>query len=80
MLVVFFRALILYAVVCSQGEFSSKVGYLAYNKKIFEAAGAEDPRELYEKGKWDWNAFEAGGWHHRSVTPRKWRNAKENGK
>ena len=28
----------------------------------------------------DWNAFEAGGWHHRSVAPRKWRNAKENGK
>ncbi len=48
----------LYAVVCSQGEFSSKVGYLAYNKKIFEAAGAEDPRELYEQGKWNWNTFE----------------------
>lgn len=51
----------LYAAVCAQGEFSSKVGYFAYNKKIFEAAGAEDPRTLYEQGKWDWDALKNVG-------------------
>ncbi len=51
----------LYAVVGAQGEFSSKVGYFAYNKNIFEEAGAEDPRELYEKGKWNWDALESVG-------------------
>ncbi len=51
----------LYAVVPVQGEFSAKVGFIVYNKKIFEAAGADDPRELYEAGKWNWDAFKAAG-------------------
>lgn len=51
----------LYAAVCAQGEFSSKVGYFAYNKKIFEQAGADDPRTLYEQGKWDWDALKSVG-------------------
>ena len=51
----------LYAVVPVQGEFSAKVGFIAYNKKIFEAAGADDPRELYEAGKWNWDTFKAAG-------------------
>ncbi|MBR2283540.1 MAG: carbohydrate ABC transporter substrate-binding protein [Ruminococcus sp.] len=30
-----------------------------YNRKTVEEAGLEDPAELYEKGEWDWNAFES---------------------
>lgn len=51
----------LYAVVCAQGEFSSKPGLTFYNKKIIEEAGGDDPRELYEKGKWDYDAFKKLG-------------------
>lgn len=28
-----------------------------YNKTMFENAGLETPRELYEKGEWNWNTF-----------------------
>lgn len=28
-----------------------------YNKALFEEYGVQDPMELYEQGKWDWNAF-----------------------
>ena len=30
---------------------------VVYNKKIFEDNEMPTPRELYEQGKWDWNAF-----------------------
>jgi ABC-type glycerol-3-phosphate transport system substrate-binding protein len=29
-----------------------------YNKKTIEEAGFDDPAELYEKGEWDWDAFQ----------------------
>lgn len=28
-----------------------------YRKSVIEDAGLEDPRELFEKGEWDWNKF-----------------------
>ena len=28
-----------------------------YNEKLFKEAGLETPRELYEQGKWDWDAY-----------------------
>lgn len=28
-----------------------------YNKKLFEEAGLKTPRQLYNEGKWDWDAF-----------------------
>ncbi len=28
-----------------------------YRKSVIEDAGLEDPRELYEKGEWDWDKF-----------------------
>ncbi|MBP0990081.1 MAG: carbohydrate ABC transporter substrate-binding protein [Oscillospiraceae bacterium] len=31
--------------------------YIVYNKSAFEAAGLEDPYELYLKGEWDFDAF-----------------------
>lgn len=30
---------------------------LWYNESLFKAAGLETPRELYEKGAWDWNSY-----------------------
>lgn len=30
---------------------------ITYSRKLMEAEGLEDPRELYEKGEWDWDAF-----------------------
>ncbi len=30
-----------------------------YNKKTVAEAGLEDPADLYERGEWDWNAFES---------------------
>ena len=30
-----------------------------YNKKTIAEAGLEDPADLYERGEWDWNAFES---------------------
>lgn len=47
----------LYAVVPQSGPFSPQMMLLFYNKKIINDAGLEDPRELYNKGKWDWDAF-----------------------
>lgn len=40
-------------------EFSvNSVGYyITYNQTLLEKAGCEDPMELYEEGKWDWDAF-----------------------
>ncbi len=29
-----------------------------YNRKTIEEAGLDDPAELYEKGEWDWDAFQ----------------------
>lgn len=29
-----------------------------YNRKTIEEAGLEDPAKLYEKGEWDWDAFQ----------------------
>ena len=42
------------AVVQSVGD---KVACV-YNRKTIQEAGLDDPAELYEQGKWDWNAFE----------------------
>ncbi len=47
----------LYAVVPQAGPFSPQMMLLFYNKKIFDDAGLEDPRELYNKGKWNWDTF-----------------------
>ncbi|MBR7133216.1 MAG: extracellular solute-binding protein [Clostridia bacterium] len=47
----------LYAVVGVAGEFSPQMMVMYYNKKYVKEAGAEDPRELYEKGEWDFDAF-----------------------
>ncbi|MGN0675783.1 MAG: ABC transporter substrate-binding protein [Oscillospiraceae bacterium] len=30
---------------------------LMYNKSVVESLGMEDPYELYEQGKWDWDVF-----------------------
>lgn len=51
----------LYAVVGVKGEYAPNMTVLFYNKKIFKEAGAKDPRELYEAGKWDWDAFYEAG-------------------
>ncbi len=32
-----------------------------YNKEMFKKAGLEDPRELYEQGKWTWSKFRQQG-------------------
>lgn len=47
----------LYAVVGVTGEFSPHMTVMYYNKKYIKESGAEDPRELYEKGEWDFDAF-----------------------
>lgn len=51
----------LYAVVGVKGEYAPNMTILFYNKKIFKEAGAKDPRELYEAGKWNWDAFYEAG-------------------
>lgn len=30
-----------------------------YNRKTIKEAGLEDPADLYERGEWDWNAFQS---------------------
>ncbi len=47
----------LYAAVPYAGPFSPQMYTLFYNKKIFKDNGLDDPRELYEKGKWNWDTF-----------------------
>lgn len=32
-------------------------GVIYYNKDMFEAAGLDDPMELYRKGEWNWTTF-----------------------
>ena len=32
---------------------------IIYNRKTMDENGLDDPAELFEKGKWDWDAFEA---------------------
>lgn len=32
--------------------------FVMYNQTLVEAAGCDDPYELYEQGKWNWSAFE----------------------
>lgn len=37
---------------------ANSLGYtVTYNTTILDAHGCEDPLELYQQGKWDWNAF-----------------------
>lgn len=37
---------------------ANSLGYtITYNTTILSGAGCEDPFELYEQGKWDWDAF-----------------------
>ncbi|MCH5325094.1 MAG: extracellular solute-binding protein [Eubacterium sp.] len=31
--------------------------WLIYNRGLFESLNIEDPKELYDAGEWDWNAF-----------------------
>jgi multiple sugar transport system substrate-binding protein len=31
---------------------------IIYNRKTMDENGLDDPAELFEKGKWDWDAFE----------------------
>ncbi|MBQ9963993.1 MAG: extracellular solute-binding protein [Clostridia bacterium] len=47
----------LYAVVPHAGPFSPQMMVLYFNKKIFKDNGLENPRELYDAGKWDWDSF-----------------------
>lgn len=51
----------LYAVVGSAGEFSPQMEVMYYNKKLLQEAGADDPRKLYESGKWNWDAYQKIG-------------------
>lgn len=32
---------------------------LIYNADVFETLGIEDPKNLYDRGEWDWNSFKA---------------------
>ncbi|MCH5325092.1 MAG: extracellular solute-binding protein [Eubacterium sp.] len=33
--------------------------YLIYNRGLYQQLGISDPKELYDEGKWDWNAFKS---------------------
>ena len=43
--------------VAPLGYAFSNILLLMYNKTTIEEEGLDDPYELYQEGKWDWNAF-----------------------
>lgn len=47
----------LYGVLGTQGIYAPSPNLIWYNKKILKQAGADDPRELYESGKWTFDAL-----------------------
>lgn len=51
----------LYAVVNHTGLNSVVGGAIFYNKKMLQAAGCDDPRTLYNEGKWNWEAMRTIG-------------------
>lgn len=51
----------IYGVIGSQGWHSASPVVIFYNKKMISEAGAEDPRTLYEQGKWTWDKFKQIG-------------------
>ena len=43
------------AVIQATGDMCAVI----YNRKTIQEAGLEDPADLFEKGEWDWNAFQS---------------------
>lgn len=46
-----------YAAISRSGEYGGHPLILYYNKALIEEVGCDDPRELYEKGKWNFDTF-----------------------
>lgn len=51
----------LYGVLGTRGTYAPSCNLIWYNKKILREAGTDDPRTLYDAGKWDFNAMKQIG-------------------
>ncbi len=50
----------------------TNVCVIYYNKYLFESAGLDDPMELYEQGKWNWDTFKVAAKQLTDKKDQKW--------